>query len=120
MDGEYAVRVVLGGVRPKGSEPITVALWVDQEQVKTTLHDPDRSATFSDDRQDFGGQATEFRVRLTAGDRWISVAIPRIFEGLPARFKGPNPSKQPEPPPAVFKPPADAPAGTRRLPAQAI
>jgi mono/diheme cytochrome c family protein len=109
VDGEYAVRVVLGGVRPKGSEPITVALWVDQEQVRTIVHDPDRSATFSDDRQDFGGQATEFRVKLTAGDRWISVAIPRIFEGLPARYDGPNPSKQPDPPPAVFKPPAGAP-----------
>ena len=28
------------------------------------------------------------KVRLTAGDRWISVAIPRIFEGLPVRYAG--------------------------------
>lgn len=109
VDGEYAVRVVLGGVRPKGSEPVTVSLWVDQQQVRSIAHDPDRSATFSDDRQDFGGQATEFRIRLTAGDRWLSVAIPRIFEGLPARYSGPNPSKQPDPPPQVFKPPAGIP-----------
>jgi mono/diheme cytochrome c family protein len=110
VDGEYAVRVVLGGVRPKGSDPIAVSLWVDHKEVGTVTHDPERSATFSDDRQDFGGQTTEFRVRLKAGDRWLSVAIPRIFEGLPARFGGPNPSTRPEPPPAEFKPPPDAPA----------
>ena len=72
------------------------------------LHDPDQSATFGVDRQDFGGQTAEFRVRLTAGDRWLSVAIPRIYEGLPPRYGGANPSKRPSPPPAVFSPPADA------------
>ena len=109
VDGEYAVRVVLGGVRPKGSEPVAVALWIDQREIRAVPHDPERSATFSDDRQDFGGQTLEFRVRLEAGDRWLSVAIPRIFEGLPARFNGPNPSKRPEPPPPQFTPPAGAP-----------
>jgi mono/diheme cytochrome c family protein len=109
VSGEYALRVVLGGLRPKASEPITVSLWVDNQELRSVTHDPDRSATFSDDRQDFGGQATEFRVRLEAGDRWIAVAIPRIFEGLPARYGGPNPSKRPAPPPAEFKPPAGAP-----------
>ena len=108
VDGEYALRVVLGGTRPKGSAPITVALWIDQKEVRTAVHDPDRSATFSDDRQDFGGQTVEFRVPLTAGDRWIAVAIPRIFEGLPARLGGPNPSPQPPPKPAEFKPPEGA------------
>ena len=108
VDGEYTIRAVLGGVRPKGSEPITVALWVDEEEIRSTIHDPDRSATFSDDRQDFGGQTVEFRVPLKAGDRWLSVAIPRIFEGLPAHLGGPNPSRQPPPKPAEFKPPEGA------------
>ena len=110
VDGEYALRVVMGGLRPKSSEPITLALWVDQQLVQTLTHDPERSATFELDRQDFGGQMREFRVSLKAGDRWISVAIPKIFEGLPARYGGPNPSKRPPPPPAEFKPPPDAPA----------
>jgi mono/diheme cytochrome c family protein len=109
IDGEYVVRVVLGGVRPKGSDPIAVSLWVDQQEVASVTHDPERAATFADDRQEFGGQTTEFRVRLRAGDRWLSVAIPRIFEGLPARFAGPKPALRPEPPPREFKPPADAP-----------
>ncbi len=48
------------------------------------------------------------KIRLTAGDHWIAVAIPRIYEGLPARYDGPNPSTRPDPP-REFKPPANAP-----------
>ena len=107
-DGDYSVRVVLGGVRPAGSEPVTVSLWIDDREVHNVLHDPERAARFDDDRQDFGGQATEFRVRLTAGDRRVAVAIPRIFEGLPVRFGGPNPSRRPEPV-REFTPPPNAP-----------
>src|SRR3954447_3700045 len=108
VDGDYVVRVVLGGVRPAGSEPITVTLWRDDRQVASVVHDPRRAATFDDDRQDFGGQTEEFRVRLPAGDHWLAVAIPRIYEGLPARYGGPNPSTHPEPARQEFKPPADA------------
>jgi len=109
VDGEYLVRVVLGGLRPKASEPITAALWVDEKEVQTATHDQERAASFSTDRQDFGGQAVQMKVRLTAGDHWISVAIPRIYEGLPVRFGGPNPSMRPEPA-AEFTPPPGAPA----------
>ena len=73
VDGEYAIRIVMGGTRPAASDPVTVSLWIDERQVEHKLHDPDRAATFSDDRQDFGGQTTEMRVKLTAGDhRWRS------------------------------------------------
>ena len=89
VDGEYVVRVVLGGLRPKSSEAVTVALWVDEKPIQTATHDQERAASFADDRQDFGGQAVQMKVRLTAGDHWISVAIPRIFEGLPTRYGGP-------------------------------
>jgi hypothetical protein len=108
VEGDYVIRVFLGGVRPAHSEPITLALWVDEQQVATLVHDPERSATFADDRQDFGGQTTEFRVRLTAGDRRLAVAIPRLFEGLPPRYGGPAPSRRPDPPRKVFTPPAGA------------
>ncbi|PYR56036.1 MAG: hypothetical protein DMF85_17800, partial [Acidobacteria bacterium] len=109
VEGEYVIRVGLGGVRPAGSEPVTVALWVDERQVASVVHDPERSARFDEDRQDFGGQTTQFRVRLTAGDHWLAVAIPRIYEGLPARYRGPNPSSRPEPPKKEFTPPPGAP-----------
>ncbi len=91
VEGEYMVNVVLGGLRPKASQPVTIALWVDQKQVQTATHDQEGAASFSDDRQDFGGQSVQMKLRLTAGDHWISVAIPRIYEGLPARFAGPEP-----------------------------
>ncbi len=107
VGGEYVIRVVLGGVRPAASAPITVALWVDGREVRTNRHDPDQSATFGVDRQDFGGQTTEFRVRLSSGERWLALAIPRIYEGLPARYNGQNPSTRPYVPP-TFRPPPDA------------
>src|SRR5205814_4041407 len=102
VDGDYVVRVVLGGVRPAGSEPIAVTLWMDDREVTSLVHDPERAARFDDDRQDFGGQTAEFRVRLPAGDHRVAVAIPHIYEGLPARYGGPNPSKRTEPAPKAF------------------
>ena len=108
VDGEYLFKVVLGGLRPKASMPVTIALWVDQKQVQATTHDQESAASFEIDRQDFGGQSVQFRVRLPAGDRWIAVAIPRIYEGLPSRYAGPNPSSRPEPV-REFKPPPNAP-----------
>jgi mono/diheme cytochrome c family protein len=108
VEGEYLVRVGLGGVRPAGSEPITVSLWVDDRQAASLVFDPDRSARFDDDRQDFGGQTTEFRVTLPAGDHELAVAIPRIYEGLPARYGGPSPSARPDPPRKAFTPPPGA------------
>ena len=107
VDGEYAIKFVLGGVRPAGSAPITIALWVDDKQVDSTTFDLEGSARFDLDRQDFGGQAREFRVKLTAGDRRIAVSIPRIFEGLPASYHGPSPSTRQEPS-KVFVPPPNA------------
>jgi mono/diheme cytochrome c family protein len=107
VDGEYVIRVVLGGLRPKSSMPVAITLWVDEKELQTTTHDQEGAASFADDRQDFGGQAVQFRVRLTAGDRWISVAIPRIYEGLPARYNGPNPSTRPDTP-REFRPPPNA------------
>jgi hypothetical protein len=108
VDGEYIIRVALAGVRPAGSEPVSVTLWIDEHELQTRTHDPDRSATFNDDRQDFGSQVVEFKSRLPAGDRRIAVAIPRLFEGLPARYNGPNPSTRPVPPPREFKAPPNA------------
>jgi len=113
VDGEYVVRTVLAGIRPKASEPITVSLWIDQQEVRSLTHDPEASASFGVDRQDFGGQTAEFRVTLTSGDRWLAVAIPRIYEGLPARYGGPNPSKRPSPPPAAK--PEDIPLNGARV-----
>ena len=108
VDGEYLIRVFLGGVRPANSDPVSISLWVDDKEVQTVVHDAERFGRFEIDRQDFGGQTTELKVRLTAGERRISVAIPRLYEGLPARYGGPNPSTRPDAP-RVFTPPEGAP-----------
>ncbi len=109
VDGEYVFRIFLGGVRPSGSEPLQIALWVDGRQVQERAFDPDGIASFSDDRQDFGGMTVELRTKMTSGEHWVAVSILRLYEGLPASYNGPNPSKRPTPPPPEFKPPRNLP-----------
>jgi cytochrome c553 len=108
VDGEYAMHIVIGGVRPAASEALTIGIWVDQQKIKQVVYDPQGVATFADDRQDLAGQAIDIRLNLKAGDRWIGIALERLFEGLPPRYAGPNPSKRPEPP-REFTPPPNAP-----------
>jgi len=108
VEGEYVFRVGLGGLRPAGSTPITIALWIDEREAASVVFDAERSARFDIDRQDFGGQAVQIRLRLPAGDHAIAVAIPRIFEGLPPSRGGPNPSTRAEPPRREFNPPPTA------------
>jgi cytochrome c553 len=113
VDGEYAIRVFLGGVRPAGSEPLQIALWVDGKQVQVKSFDPAGIASFSIDRQDFAGMAQDFRARMTAGDHWIAVSFLRLYEGLPPAYGGPNPSRRPLPPLPEFKPrPGETPERT--------
>jgi mono/diheme cytochrome c family protein len=109
VDGEYNFRVFLGGARPAGSEPLQLSLWVDGQQVKVIDFDPDRVASFASDRQEFGGMAQDFRTKIAAGEHWVAVSILRLYEGLPADYNGPNPSKRPKPRPPEFKPPPNLP-----------
>jgi len=109
VDGEYVIRASLGGERPAGSEPIKIALWLDGREIQMVQFDPAKAASFTDasERQALGGMTQEFRTKITAGDHWLAVAIPHLYEGLPASYLGPNPSRLPVPPPRVFKPPPD-------------
>ena len=108
VTAEYIIKVSLGGVRPAHSEPVTFALWVDEREVAARAFDAETAASFADDRQDFGGQVLEFRVPLTAGEHSLAVAIPRIYEGLPLRYSGLNPSRRPDPPAKEFSAPPGA------------
>jgi hypothetical protein len=112
VDGEYFVRAVLSGDRPAGSEPLEIALWVDGRQVQARPLDAAGLASFAADRQDLSGNRVEFRTRFTAGDHWLAVSILHLYEGLPASYGGPNPSKRPAPPPRdfsrFFQPPPNA------------
>src|SRR6266850_4106528 len=109
VDGEYVIRASLGGDRPAGSEPIQLALWLDGQQIQVVQFDPAKVASFTNsaERQELGGMRQEFRTKISAGDHWLAVSIPHLYEGLPASYQGPNPSKLPVPPLPVFKPPPD-------------
>ncbi len=108
VDGEYVVKVLPGGTRPPASAPVTLALWIDGKQVETFTLDPEGGASFFDDRQDLGGKFREIRLQLTAGEHWFAAAIPNLYDGLPPKYHGPNPSTRPQPAPRVFTPPPDA------------
>ena len=92
---------------PGGSAPITIALWIDQREAASMVFDAERprastsTARTSADRQ-------QMRLRLPAGDHAIAVAIPRIFEGLPASRGGPNPRRGPNRRDASSSPPPTA------------
>jgi hypothetical protein len=108
--GEYVLRVNLGGDRPAGSEALSLALWIDGTENQQITVDPATIASFvaPGEPQQLWGVKTEFRVTLTAGDHWLAVTIPRLYEGLPPSYNGPNPSKRVIPPPPTFKPPRNA------------
>src|SRR5262249_46856441 len=42
---------------------------------------------------ELNGLWAEFRTPVKAGEHWLSVTILRMYEGLPAAYKGPKPSK---------------------------
>ncbi len=108
VDGEYLLRVLLGGFRPLGSEPIQVGVWIDGQQVQVLDVDPVGGAAFELDRQDLLGKQPEFRTKVTAGEHVLAASILHLYEGLPPSYAGPNPSKRPPPPPPEFRPPKNA------------
>jgi len=77
--GEYTVRAFVGGSRPKASDPVNVALWIDGQRVETIALDPEARAAFPGFRQDFAGQFVEFRTRLAAGEHWVAAAMERMY-----------------------------------------
>jgi len=107
VEGEYVIRAFLRGVRPLGSEPLEMCLWVEGRQVQVQSFDPQGMASFSVDSHDLSGLTQDFRTRITAGDHWLAISVLRVYEGLPLSYKGPNPSKRPV---VVreFKPPPEA------------
>jgi cytochrome c553 len=108
VDGDYTLRVFLGGTRPAASEALQLSLWIDGQQTKVIAFDAARMASFVADRQELGGMVQDFHAKLTAGDHWIAVSILNLYEGLPPAYNGPNPSKRPIPPPPTFRPPPNA------------
>lgn len=83
-DGDYDIAGLLRGTRPGPADPLHVAFWIDGNQVKVL------------DYPVFGevsGERKEFRIHVTAGQHKLAASFLKVFEGLPASFNGPNPSK---------------------------
>ncbi len=104
VDGQYTFRVFVGGNRPLSSEPLRIGLFVDGALVDEATLDPEASASFSEDEQELGGKTLEMRARVPAGEHWVAASVMHLYEGLPARFAGPNPSRRPVPEPRTFRP----------------
>jgi hypothetical protein len=95
VDAEYLFRVFPGGIRPAASEPVTFTLWIDGREVASQMLDVTNQASFATDQQELFGKTLEFRTRVSAGEHWVAVSIPRLYEGLPPSYDGPNPSTLP-------------------------
>jgi hypothetical protein len=93
VTAEYVFRITGAGTRPGGSEPTTVEFWVDGKLAKT-YDVANVGLSGFERRPDFW----EERLKLSAGTHEFVVAFPRQFDGLPAKYGGPNPSTLPEPP----------------------
>ena len=96
VPGHYLIRVFMNGKRPLGSMPVRVGLYVDGALVSEQTLDPAAQASFDEDEQELDGKTLEFKVPLATGERWIAATLLNLFDGLPARFDGPNPSARPE------------------------
>ena len=108
VDAEYLFRIVPTGVRPLGSEPVRIAVFVDGRQIQVVEVDGEGGVTFSAFQQELTGKTREFRARVAAGEHWVAASVLHLYEGLPASYGGPNPSRRPLPPPPPFRPPENA------------
>jgi hypothetical protein len=92
-DGEYTFRGILRGVRPVGSDPVELGFWIDGKMVHTARIPVPDKVEAGRNPGEINGLWAEFRMPVKAGEHWLSVTILRMYEGLPAIYKGPKPSK---------------------------
>jgi mono/diheme cytochrome c family protein len=89
-DGEYLIRIAGAGFRPIGSEPGQMTFWLDGKLVKTFQVDIDVEQSGFERRPDHW----DVRMKISAGPHELVAAFPNQFDGLPALFRGPNPSQR--------------------------
>lgn len=111
--GEYLIRVRADGAKPPGSEPQMLDLYLDGNVIQS-FEVPNKVTATNERLPVF----MEIRVNVNAGPHQLIAAFPRLFEGLPPAFNGPNPSKLPPPPspdPARIFPPLPAQATPEQI-----
>ncbi len=92
--GEYQFRVRADGAKPPGSEAQMLDFYIDGKVVKSFEVIRRLTAT-----NEVLPTFMEVRLKVPAGKHQLIAAFPRLFDGLPPSFNGPNPSKLPQPPP---------------------
>ncbi len=90
VDGDYNVTLYMIGGWPKNSDRHDVDLYMDGKKVGTY-----EVPNIYTDAQERVPQAIKGQLKLTAGEHYFIAALPKVYEGLPANYKGPNPSKIP-------------------------
>lgn len=115
VDGEYLFKFGLGGIRPRGSDPLRLALWLDGRKIQSLQLDVEGGSGFTFGVQDFSGRTQECRLRIPAGDHWVAATIEGLYEGLPPTYGGPNPTKKPIPPVEFKLPPNVTPERAEQL-----
>jgi hypothetical protein len=82
-----------------------MAFWIDGKMVGAVDVEVPQSGELS-------GQLGRIRAAVTAGEHWLAVSFPRIYEGLPPEYQGPKPSRRPPPAPPdpddLFRPAPNA------------
>jgi hypothetical protein len=103
--GEYDLRAVMRGWRPVGSNPVELAFWIDGEKAHESRVAVPTVRIEGRGPGELNGLWAECRVPVRAGEHWLSVTVQRMYEGLPASYKGPKPAPDriPEPTPAPEK-----------------
>ena len=92
VTGEYAFRAIMRGVRPVGSNPVELAFWIDGKKVHQAKIPVPTKTVEGRGPGEMNGLWAECRLPISAGEHWLSVTIERMYEGLPAAYKGPNPA----------------------------
>jgi Protein of unknown function (DUF1592)/Protein of unknown function (DUF1588)/Protein of unknown function (DUF1587)/Protein of unknown function (DUF1585)/Protein of unknown function (DUF1595) len=92
VDGEYDLRAILRGVRPVGSNPVELGFWIDGKLVHEAKIVVPTKLLEGRAPGELNGLWAECRQPITAGEHWLSVTVLRMYEGLPAPYKGPKPA----------------------------
>ena len=90
--GEYNLRAVMRGWRPVGSNPVELAFWIDGKKVHEAKIAVPTERVEGRGPGEMNGLWAECRLPISAGEHWLSVTVQRMYEGLPAAYKGPKPA----------------------------
>jgi len=91
-EGDYEFRIDPEGTYPRPSEPFHVAVWIDGKQAAQVKFEATTNGTGLE------GLDQTVIVHCPAGEHWVAVSALKLFEGLPAKYGGKNPTSKPEPP----------------------